>query len=42
MQYRPNKLNKLILHKDIGDNLSKLVSVLLHITAVNVKRVLST
>ena len=26
MQYRPKKLNKLILHKDIGENLSKLVS----------------
>ncbi len=28
MQYRPKKLNKLILHKDIGENLSKLVSQL--------------
>lgn len=27
LQYRPKKLDKLILHHDIGDNLSKLVSV---------------
>ena len=26
LQYRPKKLDKLILHQDIGDNLSKLVS----------------
>lgn len=24
-QYRPKKLSKLVLHQDIGDNLSKLV-----------------
>lgn len=35
MQYRPKKLNKLILHKDIGENLSKLVSHCVWHTASN-------
>lgn len=33
MQYRPKKLNKLILHKDIGENLSKLVSMWLFLSS---------
>lgn len=26
-QYRPRKLDKFVIHKDIGDNLAKLVRV---------------